>query len=212
MTQRKIVSDQTRRNWLLDAVLLISAVFVAASSAYFLYFPSAGYQGGRNPGYNAVVLFNRDTWDIIHTWMGIAMILVALVHFLVHWNWVNSMAKRVWRELTAKSSIMNAYGRFNVAVDIIIAVGFFLAAISGVYFLVVGGSHGGTNPDPMIIFSRTTWDVIHTWSGVAMIIAAIVHFAIHWRWVMKVTGKVFSGLFAEKTSGPSQPAVDQPAV
>jgi hypothetical protein len=40
------------------------------------------------------------------------------------------------------------------------------------------------------LFSRTTWDVIHTWSGVAMIAAAILHFAIHWRWIVKVAGKL----------------------
>ena len=33
--------------------------------------------------------------------------------------------------------------------------------------------------------------MVHTWSGVVFIIAGILHFAIHWRWVVNVTKKVF---------------------
>lgn len=188
--EHKRISNQTRNNWLLDAGLFISALVVSVSSLYFLYFPSGGYQGGRNPWYGIQVLFDRTTWDWLHTWSGVAMIVIALVHLVIHWTWVTSMAKRVWREITGQCVCMNARGRFNVFIDLAAALGFLLASVSGVYFLFVGGSHGGTNPDPMILFSRSAWDVIHTWSGVAMIIAAVIHFAIHWRWVVKVTGKV----------------------
>jgi hypothetical protein len=195
--ERKSVSTQTRNNWLLDAGLFTSAVAVAASSLYFLYFPSAGYQGGRNPAYNMVVLFNRSTWDDLHTWTGIAMIVIALVHLVVHWNWVTMMARRVWHAWTGKSEPMNARGRFNVLVNALVAVSFVLAALSGVYFLFAGGSHGGANPDPLFLFTRATWDLIHTWSGVVMILGALAHFAIHWRWVVKVTGKIVTGLLPD---------------
>jgi len=193
--QRRTVSNQTRNNWLLDAGLFISAIAVTISSVYFLYLPSGGYRGGRNPAYNIQILFDRSTWDVLHTWGGVAMIVIALVHLLIHWTWVSSMAKRVWRELTGQCKCMNRRGRFNVAIDLIVAVSFILAALSGVYFLFVGGSHGGTNSDPMILFSRTTWDLIHTWSGVVMFISAVIHFAIHWRWVVKVTDKVVGAVF-----------------
>ncbi|MBE0698103.1 MAG: DUF4405 domain-containing protein, partial [Anaerolineaceae bacterium] len=157
---RKSISNQTRNNWLLDGGLFASAVVVAASSIYFLYFPSGGYQGGRNPGFNAQVIFSRATWDALHTWSGVAMIIVALVHLFIHWSWVTSMTKRVWRELMGKSKVLNARGRFNVFIDLVAALGFILAAVSGVYILFAGGSHGGTNPDPLFLFSRATWDVI----------------------------------------------------
>jgi len=192
--ERRPVSTQTRNNWLLDAALFASTLAVTASSIYFLYAPSGGYQGGRNPAYNAVLLFSRSTWDDIHTWTGIAMIVIALVHLVTHWNWMASMTRRIWREITGQCTCMNARGHFNVLIDALIALGFSLAAVSGVYFLFAGGSHGGANPDPMFLFPRATWDLLHTWSGVGMILAALVHFAIHWRWVVKVTGKVFGSL------------------
>ncbi len=199
--ERRPVSTQTRKNWLLDAALFISALALAASSVYFLYFPSGGYRGGRNPAFNAVLLFNRGTWDAIHTWSGLAMIMIALVHLAIHWNWVVSMVRRIYRELTGQCSCMNARGHFNVLIDGLIAISFLLAAASGVYFLFVGGSHGGANPDPLFLFSRTTWDLIHTWSGVTMFLAAVVHFAIHWRWVVKVTEKVLAELRPRRSSG-----------
>jgi hypothetical protein len=53
----------------------------------------------------------------------------------------------------------------------------------------------------MFLFSRLIWDVIHTWSGVAMIAAAALHFAIHWKWAVKVTRKMAAA--AVQTLAPS---------
>jgi cytochrome b subunit of formate dehydrogenase len=65
-----------------------------------------------------------------------------------------------------------------------------LTGISGVYFLFdTSNSHSAQT---LFLFNRTTWDMIHTWAGVLMIIAFILHFAIHWKWVTKVTRRYFS--------------------
>jgi hypothetical protein len=45
--------------------------------------------------------------------------------------------------------------------------------------------------------------MIHTWSGVVLITAAVVHFAIHWRWVKNVTAKFFLSLRPELSISPS---------
>jgi len=76
----KPVSKQTQKNWWIDASLALTAVIAALSGIYFLYLPSGGYMGGRNPLYNVTVLFSRHTWDQIHLWGGLAMILAATVH------------------------------------------------------------------------------------------------------------------------------------
>lgn len=193
MQARRNVSNQTRNNWLLDASLFLSAVVASLSGIYFLFFPSGGYQGGRNPAYNLVLIFNRSGWDALHLWGGVLMIAIGLGHLLYHWKWVVTMARRVWRELLGQGNSMNKAARFNLWLNVSIGVSFLLTSISGVYFLFVGGSQGGRNPDPMFLFSRTTWDLVHTWAGVIMIVAAILHFAIHWRWVTKVTRKVLAG-------------------
>ena len=56
------------------------------------------------------------------------------------------------------------------------------------------------------IFTRFVWDMIHTWSGVAVTAAAILHFAIHWRWVTKVLNKYWNAFLGQVFPGcnPSQ--------
>lgn len=196
------ISVQTRNNWLVDAGLFTAGILVAVSSVYFLFLPNGGFQGGRNPYYGIQILFDRHTWDDLHTWTGIALIAIAAVHLTLHWSWVVNMLRRMFNELTGRCGCMNARGRWNLILNVVVALSFILAALSGVYFLFFPG--GRSQPDPMILLSRNTWDLIHTWAGVLWIITTVIHFAIHWKWVTKVTGKLVRRIV------PVQPAA-QPA-
>jgi hypothetical protein len=199
---RQILSKQTKKNWWTDALLLSSAMATALSGIYFLFFPSGGYQGGRNPFYNVTFIFSRNTWDDIHAWGGIAMIAIAIFHILIHWHWVVNMAKRTWNEITGKCGCMNPRGRWNLILNGIVAVSFLFTAISGIYFLFFPGGRWVNNS--LILFDRTTWDLVHTWSAILLIVAAIVHLAIHWRWAINVTVKMIKGLFPSQSA--TQPA------
>lgn len=192
MENKSTGSPKTRRNWIIDAGLFVGALIASISGIYFLIFPDGGYMGGRNPYYGIQILFDRTGWEWIHTWLSLGMIAIALVHIVLHWKWLVSTTKRVGRRVFLRqNSHMNSKGWQNVLVDGLIAVSFILCAASGVYFLFVGESKGGLVADPMFLFSRTVWDLIHTWSGVLFISGGIVHFAIHWGWVTKVTRKMF---------------------
>ena len=76
----------------------------------------------------------------------------------------------------------------NWGIDAVLFSSAVVAALSGIYFLLLpsGGFQGGRNPmyNIQILFARQTWDGLHTWGGVAMIAAAIVHLTIHWSWVV----------------------------
>lgn len=202
MSAKYQISSQTRRNWYIDALLFIGALLAALSGIYFLFLPVGGYQGGRNPYYGVTILFQRETWDLIHTWGGVIMIAVALIHLTLHWNWVVSMSRRLYRQLTGQCKGMNKRSHFNVAIDAVTAVSFLLTAISGIYFLFLpGGPQAKLLTYPLILFSRTTWDLIHTWAGIIMIIAGVIHFAIHWQWAVKVTRKISLGLLNHSIPG-----------
>lgn len=185
MTGNSGISSQTRKNWLIDTSLFISAVLAMLSGIYFLYLPVGGYQGGRNPTHNLIILFSRRTWDDIHTWSGVAMIAVVLIHLCLHWRWVVNMTRRMVKEIFGKGTSMNARGRFNLWVNIIVALSFLVTALSGVYFLFVPGGRGAV--DPLFLFTRQTWDLLHTWGAVVLIVAAVAHFIIHWNWIVKVS-------------------------
>lgn len=192
-TRTRSLSPATRLNWLLDAVVFLGAVIASLSGIYFLYFVS-GYQGGRNPTYGITLLFSRETWDMLHTWAGVAMVAAVALHLAIHLNWISMMGRKVMATLRGKSG-MSKGARVNVLVDLVIAVSFLLAAASGVYFLFdVRSGWQVAGSAPLFLFSRTTWDIIHTWSGVTLIVAAIVHLAIHWGWVTKVTAKMWRSI------------------
>mgnify|MGYP005850711675 CR=1 FL=1 len=167
MQKAHSISRQTRNNWLIDAVLALSALVVGLTGVYFLSLPIGGFQGGRNPYYGFTLFFERYTWDLLHTWSGVLMIAAAVIHFSIHWGWVVGMARRVWQELTRRNSVLNARGRFNLWLDVGVGVSFITSAVSGVYFLLV--------PDSL-----------------TLIILATLHFAIHWQWVVKVTRRIFA--------------------
>ena len=188
MDNKKGVTSLTRNNWLMDLSLFLAAIVTVLSGIYFLFLPDGGFKGGRNPFYGIRVLFLRETWEWLHTWIGLAMVVIALVHILFHWKWVKSMFKRV---ASGASAQLNPRARYNLWLNTLTALSFLISALSGLYFLFTVGSEGGRNPDPMFLFSRTAWDVLHTWSSVVFIASAILHFAIHWRWIVNVTKKVF---------------------
>ena len=70
MSKRIGISMQTRKNWLIDAAVFLGGIVAALSGIYFLFLPSGGYQGGRNPMYGITIFFQRHTWDDLHTWGG----------------------------------------------------------------------------------------------------------------------------------------------
>ena len=205
MNKRVRISMQTRMNWLIDAAVFIGGVLAALSGIYFLYLPSGGYQGGRNPMYGVTVLFERHTWSDVHMWGGVLMIAAILIHLAIHWQWVKMMGRKAVNGMLSRGTGLSKGAKFNVALDLVVAISFLVCALSGVYLLFApsGGFQGGNNPgwDPNFLFSRTTWDLIHTWSGVVVTAAAAVHFAIHWRWVKNVTRKFFVSLLPQPQAG-----------
>lgn len=190
MNPRPPVSSQTRNNWIVVLVLSLSSLFTVLSSVYFLFLPRGGYQGGRNPYYRISVLFTRNSWDLIHTWAGIILIALVAIHIPLHWAWIKTTTKRIVNIMLGRHHGMNSRGKLNLLINGIFGISGLLAAISGIYFLLVPSAHGIGSPGPELIFSHAIWDVIHTWSGTVAIAVAILHFAIHWRWVLKVAIKL----------------------
>jgi len=209
MSNCSILSQRSQKNWWTDALLFISALLASLSGIYFLYFPVGGFQGGRNPYHDILILFERGTWDDLHTWGGIAMILVAIVHLVIHWSWVVNTLRWLLKVVSGRTNFTSRGGFWNLILNTILALSFLLTAISGVYFLFFPAGRGIV--DPLILFSRNIWDLIHTWAGVSLVSIAVIHFSIHWGWVVKVTGKMFRSLSIKtmrKTDRPSDLAIN----
>lgn len=184
MKKRKsTLTKRLRHNWWIDAALGFGALVAILSSIYFLVYPNGGYQGGRNPDYNRVLIFSRTEWDLLHTWSGVIMIMAALVHVVIHWKWITGTISRIWRVITGKEKGFGFRLTYNILLDTVIALSFLICSISGIYFMF------NTASGPSI--EKTTWDMLHTWSGVTFVLTAILHIVLHWKWISNITGKIF---------------------
>ncbi|MBG0787481.1 MAG: DUF4405 domain-containing protein [Anaerolineaceae bacterium] len=189
MKKRKsTLTPKLRQNWWLDAGLGISAILAILTSIYFLIYPNTGYQGGRNPYYNTTLIFSKQTWDLLHTWTGAIAIMVALLHVIIHWTWIKGTAVRTWQVITKKRDGFGLRLTYNILLDVTIAISFLICSLSGVYFML-NPSSGQTATS--FLFSKTTWDMLHTWSGVIFAATALLHIVLHWKWITNITGKMF---------------------
>lgn len=193
MQKKRTVSSLTKRNWFLDAGLFLTGLVATLSGIYFLIFPDGGYKGGRNPYYGIQIIFEREGWEWMHTWISFGMVAIALIHLILHWKWVVGTIQRIGNSIRERKSSINAGSWQNMLVDGLLALSFLVCAITGIYLFFVPEVKANLTVDPMILFSRTVWDNLHTWSGVAFISAALIHFVIHWGWVAKVTRKIVLG-------------------
>lgn len=186
MSENGIFKKQVRRNWLMDAGLFLAGLGATLTGVYFLFLPVGGSHGGRNPYYGITIFFDRQTWDSLHTWTGVAMIAAVLIHLVLHWNWITGTIKRTTGEIFKRRRQMSLKNQIYVAVDFMIAIGFLLTAVSGIYFLL-GPAGVSSRNIPAFIFSAQTWDTIHTWASVAMIAGIMVHLELHWSWIASVS-------------------------
>jgi hypothetical protein len=188
-SKKSLFSSQTRNNFLLDIPMLVAGLVAVLSGLYFIFLPAGGYQGGRNPYYGIVIFFERHTWSDVHTWSSVIIIALAGLHIPLHWSWITKMTRTGMKAIYGKSKL-NKFSQFNLFINVLIGLSGLICALSGLYFLF----------EPILIpqvgdgwaFNRVVWDMIHTWSGVVTTAVAILHFAIHWRWVTKISGKYWN--------------------
>ncbi len=210
-TKKRIFSVQTRNNITLDMLMLISGLISILSGVYFLFLPVGGFQGGRNPLYGLIIFFERHTWGDIHIWSSVIIMALLALHIPLHWDLIVKMTKTGFRSLIGRGRLNNN-SMFNLAINILIGISGLICGLSGLYFLLRPEFLGVAAAASVWIFTPLVWDLIHTWSGVVMTAAAILHFGIHWKWVLKVLGKYTRSLRTWKPFRRLQPAYINPGV
>jgi hypothetical protein len=92
----KKLARQARINFSLNTILFLAFSLASLSGmVIWLLLPGGGYQGGRNPFYNATLLgLTRHGWNDLHLYAGLAMIVVFAVHLALHWGWLTCVARR----------------------------------------------------------------------------------------------------------------------
>ena len=95
----------------------------------------------------------------------------------------------------------------NYWVDMVIGVAFILCAVTGLFRLFPDATVSvSSSGQPVILgISTSVWQVIHDWSGFLMTAGVGLHLALHFRWMVAMTGKALRGGKAADT-GRTRPS------
>jgi hypothetical protein len=87
--------SKAKVNFVVDAMILIVFLVAAVTGLVLMTMPHGGYQGGRNPDFDATVLsLSRGEWNDLHVWSSLGMMAGIVVHLVLHWKWILCMVKR----------------------------------------------------------------------------------------------------------------------
>ncbi len=136
------------------------------------------------PGSSKYVLWGlpKSTWAAMHDWAGIIMLGGIGLHLILHWRWITCVAKGFFKRLTRRA-------RLNFSLDSALCIIFAVVNVSGLiaWLALPSGYQGGRNPyynATLFGLARHGWNEVHLWTGLAMIVLAVTHIALHWNWIV----------------------------
>ena len=124
---------------------------------------------GYNPAWTGIA---------VHEWLCVIAIVPLLFHVIINWDQTLQILRRF-------AEIVRATPKINLIVDAALFVAFVTAMLSG---LLISQSVAGTVG--ITIAPSALWVSTHAWSADATILLLLVHFALHWRWIVKTAGKL----------------------
>jgi hypothetical protein len=85
------------RNYLIGFVMFLLALFEGVSGLilWLVLSRGGGYRGGRGLATEATFIWSRDTWIVLHDWVGVALAIIVVLHIILHWKWIVYMTKRL---------------------------------------------------------------------------------------------------------------------
>lgn len=92
--------NKAKINYTVDMLALISFLVTAVSGlAIFFFMP----EGVRRGGFQEFLGITKNVWVDAHDVAGIIFIILAIIHFLLHWQWLVSMTKCIFAGKTEES-------------------------------------------------------------------------------------------------------------
>jgi len=88
---------------------------------------------------------------------------------------------------------MSGRNKVYLALDIVIALAFVLALLTGLVWLIPRLSDGQNGQMVVLGLASRTWRDLHTWFSLVMIAGVLVHVALHWNWIVQMTKRLRQG-------------------
>ncbi|HPN54984.1 MAG TPA: DUF4405 domain-containing protein [Candidatus Moranbacteria bacterium] len=84
--------NKSKTNYIIDLLALVSFLITAISGLAIKFFMPSGVRQGRLQEFLGI---QKGSWSEVHDIFGIIFLILVVVHFLLHWNWVVCMTKSV---------------------------------------------------------------------------------------------------------------------
>jgi hypothetical protein len=130
--------------------------------------------------FGALFLAYNPAWThiAVHEWLSVIIIVPLLFHVIINWDQTLQILRRF-------AEIVRATPKVNLVVD----AGLFLAAVtvtlSGLMVSqAVAGAFG------ISVTPTALWIRVHSISADATIALLLVHFVLHWRWIVNATRRL----------------------
>lgn len=134
------MNDKQKRNWVLDA-----ALFVIFLLAFFL----------------------EVTGLELHQWLGIIAGAIAVIHLLLHGNWVKAVGMRFFGKTSSRS-------RLYFLLDGVILAGF---------AVMIGTGVGISTWLNLTLSNYEMWKAVHITSSIWTLLAVVIKLTAHWKWI-----------------------------
>lgn len=114
----------------------------------------------------------------VHEWLCVITIVPLLFHVIVNWDQTLQILRRF-------AALVKATPKVNLVVDAALFVVAVTVMLSG---LLISQSVARTLG--ITIVPDALWVSTHAWSADATVLLLLVHFALHWRWIVNAAGKL----------------------
>jgi len=144
-------------------------------------------------GFIGAFLFDLTGLEL-HQWIGVAVVVLSLYHFITHWCWFDAITRRFLGRTGNRT-------RLCYVLDVAILAGFMVITLTG---LVVSPWLGLT------LANASGWMEAHILVSIITLLIVVLKIGLHWRWLATVAKTVFpkstarSGNFAPATAPASQ--------
>ncbi len=130
--------------------------------------------------FGALFLAYNPAWTglAVHEWLCVVAIVPLLFHVIVNWNQTLAILRRF-------AELVRSTPQVNLVVDGVLFVVAVTAMLSGLLVSQYVLRAFGLAVTPTVLWAET-----HKWSADLTSLLLLVHFGLHWRWIVNVAGKL----------------------
>ena len=131
--------------------------------------------------FGALFVAYNPAWTglAVHEWLCVVAIVPLLFHIVVNWDQTLQILRRF-------AAIVRATPKVNLVVD----AALFVAAVTVMLSGLLISQYAATAIGVTHRADRGVGDSTHSWSADATIALLLVHFVLHWKWIVNAAGKL----------------------